>query len=75
MRLAEHEAMPSVDEGAYVVHFRMEQVEQARERLGRRVQNEARRTTSRSVLDAVRICKVFVILKPNELFSASRVLE
>ena len=45
MRLVEHEAMPSVDEGAYVVHFQMEQVEQARERLGRRVQTEARRTT------------------------------
>jgi len=45
MRLAEHEAMPSVDEGAYVVFFQMEQVEQARECLGRRVQNEARRTT------------------------------
>jgi len=37
--------MPSVDEGAYVVYFQMEQVEQARECLGRRVQNEARRTT------------------------------
>jgi len=64
MRLAEHEATPSVDEGAYVVHFQMEQVERARERLGRRVQNEPR---SRSLLDVVRIYKVFASIKPNEL--------
>jgi len=68
--------MPSVDEGAYVVHFQMEQVEQARERLGRRVQNEARRTTFAKCVGYGSNMLCLRDPKANELvFSASGVLE